>query len=125
HFSQPRRAGHWARAGRPPSGRCKKMFEFASKRLKTGKGLAEIAHRTSSMLQRKASLCIAKWGAGRWSQEASSQFHGALAARGKASPTTRSAPAADLRAGSERRASAQPKRPRSNRLLLCRERFSG
>jgi hypothetical protein len=46
-FSQPCRAaaGRYAITSRLVSGRCKKTLEFASKDLKTGKSLAEIAHR--------------------------------------------------------------------------------
>jgi hypothetical protein len=46
-FSQPCRAagGRPAGACRFLSGRCKETFEFASKHLKRGKNLAEIAHR--------------------------------------------------------------------------------
>src|SRR5262249_2770287 len=44
-FSQPWRAGwRYAGASRLLSCRCKKTFEFASKRLETGKNLAWIAH---------------------------------------------------------------------------------
>jgi len=58
-FSQPRRAagGCYASASRLLSGRCKKSFEFASKRVKTGKNLAWIAHREPLILQRSMQLC--------------------------------------------------------------------
>jgi hypothetical protein len=55
-FSQPCRpgGGGYANASRLLSGRCKKTFEFASKRPKTGKNLAGITHR-------KHPCCIAKY----------------------------------------------------------------
>jgi hypothetical protein len=53
HFSQPRRASRrYAGASRLLSGRFKKSFEFASKRLKTEKNLAWIAHQGKTVLQR-------------------------------------------------------------------------
>src|SRR5438874_682516 len=60
-FSQPCRAagGGYASAGRLLSGRCKKTFEFASKRPKTGKNVAGITHRKHPILHRKISLCVA------------------------------------------------------------------
>jgi hypothetical protein len=70
-FSQPCRAGRrYADASRPLSGRFKKTFEFASKRLKTGKNLAWIAHREQTVLQRNNIYCAlhhrGPWG---WSQD--------------------------------------------------------
>src|SRR5262249_47126260 len=52
-FSQPCRAGwRYAGASRLLSCRCKKTFEFASKRLETGKNLAWIAHQEQPILHR-------------------------------------------------------------------------
>ena len=62
-FSQPCRAGGGrpGSACRPLSGRRKKTFESASKRLKVSKSLTEIAHRSTPILQSQISLCIAAW----------------------------------------------------------------
>src|SRR6266436_7296095 len=51
----------YASASRLLSGRCKKTFEFASKRPKTGKNLAGITHPKHPILHRKISLCVATW----------------------------------------------------------------
>jgi hypothetical protein len=61
-------------AGRALSGRCKKILEFAPKRLKPGKDLREITHGTTFMLHCKASVCGATWGLAQRSQERDGKF---------------------------------------------------
>src|SRR6266498_2876340 len=82
-FSQPCRAagGRFASASRLLSGRCKKTFEFASKRLKTSKNLAEVAHGEQTHIAAQNILCAATWRASgiesRSEQVISSRLYGA------------------------------------------------